>query len=409
MIIKNQYLKHIVGITVVFSLIIFGVVTVMNWKNTHDLQDILEDSVESQLISIAYAAQEMIDVDAFISYNSEADKDADIEHYNETLNSLRQLGKNVKAEYIYALKKLDDGTTVFVFDTDTEDPEVFIEYETGEIHEQAFRGEDVAGILNLTDEYGSYNTGAIPIWDDNKVVGVIGVDLEDHHIMAANTQARINMVILSVMLIITLGIMILGMHNLTKQIKKMKAKLERDAHYDTVTGLPNRKYLMEYLDQSIQLHPKTSFALLFIDLDNFKSVNDNAGHDAGDELLRHIAEYLDSAIANSKAFRPSAGQLNIAARVGGDEFIQIIQNIDTEEQAAEAANILLDGFKNQNFDRYIKKFNVGMSIGIALYPYHAENFHVLIKYADIAMYHSKRGGKNTYTFYNDTLPHNVED
>lgn len=403
MVIKTQYNKHIIGITAVFCLIVFGLVSFMNLKNTWDLQAILENSVKSQLTSISYAAQEVIDIEKFMTYNSNEDKDADLENYNATLRQLRALCTNTGAEYIYLLKKLDDGRVVFVFDTDPEDEEVFIEYDIEEVHAEAFEGKESAGVLNLVDEYGSYNTGAIPIWYNGRVVGIIAVDIEDHHIRASQQQATINAIVLSVLLVLTMGIMLWGMSRMMKRIRKMYAKLEWDAHYDAVTGLPNRKHLIEYLDHMVTESPDLPFALLFIDLDNFKHVNDTAGHDAGDELLRHIAEYLNHTTENTVSFRPSAGQLNIAARIGGDEFIQVVQGVETEEQAAGLAKNLLDGFTKYGDDRFIKKYNVGMSIGVALYPYHSDNYHVLIKYADLAMYHSKRAGKNTYNIYNDEM------
>ena len=132
-------------------------------------------------------------------------------------------------------------------------------------------------------------------------------------------------------------------------------------------------------------------------------MNDNAGHDAGDALLRHIAQYLDGALENTKSFRPAAGQLNIAARVGGDEFIQVVHGVETEEKAREIAIRLLGNFKNQYLDRFIEKYAVGLSVGVALYPYHSDNYHVIIKYADMAMYAAKQAGKNQYRLYSDEL------
>ena len=120
-------------------------------------------------------------------------------------------------------------------------------------------------------------------------------------------------------------------------------------------------------------------------------------------MLLHIAQYLDSSAENAKSFRPSAGQLNIAARVGGDEFIQVVNGVDTKEKAQEVTDHLLKNFASQHIDRYIEKYGVGMSIGVALYPYHSDNYHVLIKYADMAMYHAKHGGKNQYRIYTDEM------
>ena len=98
-----------------------------------------------------------------------------------------------------------------------------------------------------------------------------------------------------------------------------------------------------------------------------------------------------------------SGALNIAARVGGDEFIQVVGGVDTAEKAAEIAGRLLADFKSQHLDRYIEKYNVGLSVGVALYPYHSDNYHVIIKYADMAMYAAKHAGKNQFCVYTDEL------
>lgn len=91
--------------------------------------------------------------------------------------------------------------------------------------------------------------------------------------------------------------------------------------------------------------------------------------------------------------------LNIAARVGGDEFVQVVTGVDNIEEAAKVAEDILDGFTNAGLHRFIGKYNVGLSIGVALCPHHTQNFHVLIKYADVAMYQAKRNGKNQYCVY----------
>ena len=190
----------------------------------------------------------------------------------------------------------------------------------------------------------------------------------------------------------------------------MQKKLFDMANYDVLTGLPNRQYLMNYLTEISQkaLEQQASFALLLIDLDNFKSVNDNAGHDAGDELLRDIAKYLDSMNSNSKSFRPPPGLLNVSARIGGDEFIQIIYNVETIDEVEKVAKKLLDNFRSHVNNRNVEKYHVGLSIGAALFPYHTNNYNVLIKYADIAMYNAKSGGKNAYCIYSDDM-HQVDE
>ncbi|GHU89321.1 hypothetical protein FACS1894202_07220 [Clostridia bacterium] len=388
----------------VFFILLLGVVTAMTLKNTSELSDILEESVKSQLISISIAAREIIDADKFESYNSMADAEADAEAYNQTLMQLRTLQTEVGAQYIYALKQMN-GKYYFIFDTDAEDEEVFIEYELSPVHEHAFIGRESANILNVDDIYGTYNTGAVPIWKDGRVIGIVSTDIEDEFLGNSAGTARTNAISMIVTVVVTMGLMFFVVLLLVRRVRTMQDKLYRMANYDTVTGLPNRQYLMSYL-QEISVSKKamnSHFAMLFIDLDNFKKVNDGAGHDAGDELLRNIAAYLKNVHKGSQAFRPSAGILNVSARIGGDEFVQIVPGVGDETEAAIVAQKILDNFRTQAMDRFIEKYQVGLSIGVALFPYHSNNYNVLIKYADIAMYHAKRGGKNSFRVYNEDM------
>lgn len=387
-------------IVLIFFIVILAFVTAMNIKNTQDLRYFLEDSVQDQLVSISIAAREALDIDAFVSYEDASVTELD--EYQQTLSKLRQLQKSMGAEYIYALKELN-GEYVFVFDTDEEDEEVFIPYELSRVHEKAFQGYASADIMNVDDDYGSFNTGAVPIIQGGQVVGIICADIVDHYMERSISTANINSIILIVSLLVTMAIMFIVVVRLLRRVWTMQEKLEYMAHHDNITGLPNRQYLLDYLDKATKSKNSAPFALFFIDLDNFKTVNDNAGHDAGDELLRHIAQYLESSSENAQSFRPSAGKLNIAARIGGDEFVQVIRGVDTAQKAGEIAQKLLDGFITQYTDRYVEKYNVGMSIGVAVYPLHTESYHVLIKYADLAMYEAKNAGKNQYKIYNDEM------
>ena len=384
------------------------VVVFMNVKNSNDYRGFLEDSIKSQLVSISVAARELIDMDAFQSYNSEEDVAADQAHYDETLASLRSLCDNVGAEYIYALKYVNN-QCVFVFDTDTEDTEIFIEYELSPVHLLAFGGQETADLMNVQDEYGSFHTGAVPLWHNGQIAGIISTDITDAFLAESNAAAKFNAAALVTLMIVTMGGMLIVLFVLMRRVQAMQTKLQILAHHDAVTGLPNRAYLMEYLKGITSREKAAPFALFFIDLDNFKRVNDQAGHDAGDELLRHIATFLNNAVSGSKSFRPSAGRLNIAARIGGDEFIHIVTDIETEQAAASMAEKLLADFKNNNFDRFIEKYGVGLSIGVALFPYHTDDYHVLIKYADIAMYQAKRARKNAYHIYSDEMASKQEN
>lgn len=397
---KKQH-NIVIVIVIAFFMLILAIVVGMNVKNTMNLRSILADSVKSQLISTSIAAREMIDVDAFVEYEDESV--AELPEYRETLSRLRALCNSVGAQYIYALKKQGD-QYVFVFDTDTENEEIFIDYELSPVHKTAFSGVNAADIMNVDDEYGSFNTGAVPIRRNNVVVGIVCTDTEDQFLSSSFETAFTNSVLMVGILVVAMLTMLLIVLRLLKHLAAMRMKLQQQALYDNVTKLPNRQYLMDHLAKLTSDENKQPFALFFVDLDNFKRVNDNAGHDAGDELLRHIGQYLDSAAQeNTKSFRVGSGPLNIAARVGGDEFIQVVGDVDTEERAAEIATSLLDNFKSQHVDRYVEKYNVGLSIGVALYPYHSDNYHVIIKYADMAMYAAKHSGKNNFRIYADEM------
>ena len=395
---KIQYIPILS--VIVFSIVVLSITIFMTLRNTNDMRHILEASLKSELISTSIAARFLIDVERFDTYNSLEDIQNDWAHYQQTLADLRILKQQLGVTYIYALKSID-GNYYFIFDTDLESDAIFDDYEIAEVHERAFLGEEAAGIMNVSDIYGDFNTGAIPIWRDGKVIGVVSTDIADVYFQESVETANRNAVILVVALLITMAAMTVTVFIQQRRVRDMQEKLYRTANYDSLTGLPNRQYLMTYLAEVEATDPneQTPFALLLLDLDNFKRVNDNAGHEAGDELLSDIATYLDAICRNTKTFHPTAGALNVSVRIGGDEFVQIVPGISTEIEAQIIAKSLIENFTSKEIDQYVEKYKVGLSIGVALFPTHTNNTKELIKYADIAMYHSKNSGKNTYRIY----------
>jgi diguanylate cyclase (GGDEF)-like protein len=216
---------------------------------------------------------------------------------------------------------------------------------------------------------------------------------------------------------VTVAVVMLGMGTLLfllmRQVKVMQDKLARMAHYDPVTGLPNRQYLIDHLESSKAADSKTPYALFFTDLDNFKTVNDKAGHDAGDALLKRIGAFLMKVPGlddrkNTRIFRPAAGRLNVTARIGGDEFVMLVPDVGCREEAAHIAETIIESFHRHVTDEHVTKYGVSLSIGAALYPSQSEEYHVILKYADIAMYHAKRAGKNGYRIYDHEMPEKRE-
>lgn len=177
--------------------------------------------------------------------------------------------------------------------------------------------------------------------------------------------------------------------------KRAEQKIAHLAHYDYLTDLPNRALLQDVLNHSVVLAKRNrhKVAVLFIDLDGFKTINDTLGHEAGDLLLKGVSQRIKGALRESDA----------VARMGGDEFILVLDNIESAENALFAANKILVAL-SEPFDLMGQPGRVGGSIGISIFPDDSEDPVQLVKQADEAMYLSKQSGKNTCRFYRELLP-----
>jgi diguanylate cyclase (GGDEF)-like protein/PAS domain S-box-containing protein len=176
--------------------------------------------------------------------------------------------------------------------------------------------------------------------------------------------------------------------------KKAEKTIEHMAFYDTLTGLPNRNMFNKYLNELFNEHNIQSAAVLFIDLDRFKIINDTKGHSIGDLVLQKVASRLQNVIQME----------GIVSRQGGDEFIIFIEDTG-KEKAATMAQQILDEF-SKPFECNDYEFFVTPSIGISLYPVDGNDEETLIKNADSAMYVAKERGKNNYQFYSSFLNEN---
>jgi diguanylate cyclase (GGDEF)-like protein/PAS domain S-box-containing protein len=177
--------------------------------------------------------------------------------------------------------------------------------------------------------------------------------------------------------------------------KRAEQKIAHLAHYDYLTDLPNRALLLDVLNHSIALakRNKHKAAILFLDLDGFKKVNDTLGHDAGDLLLKAVSGRLKETIRDS----------DTVARVGGDEFILVLDNIESDANASRVADKIISALA-QPFLLMEQSVHIGGSIGISMFPENADSPAKLVKQADAAMYLAKECGKNTYRFYRDVTP-----
>ncbi|TNJ61868.1 EAL domain-containing protein [Paenibacillus hemerocallicola] len=172
--------------------------------------------------------------------------------------------------------------------------------------------------------------------------------------------------------------------------KQLEARLRHQAYHDTVTGLPNRLLLNERIAEAIQHadHNRRIFAVLFLDLDRFKRINDTLGHSVGDQLLKTIAERLVSCLRGSDTI----------ARIGGDEFVVLLCGMAHAEDSVAIAQNMIQSLTSPIFlGRH--ELYVTVSVGISFYPNDGRDAHTLIKHADQAMYRAKDQGRNNYQLY----------
>jgi len=172
--------------------------------------------------------------------------------------------------------------------------------------------------------------------------------------------------------------------------KEAEKRIHRLAYYDTLTGLPNRRMLLDRLQQALAQAQRDGrhLGLLFLDLDNFKDINDSHGHDFGDALLRDVAARL---LANMRG-------TDTLARLGGDEFVVLLTAENCQESAVVAAQRILSLF-SRPFTVEDREITCSTSIGIAIYPADGQDAESLIKCADNAMYHAKSEGRASYRLF----------
>ncbi|MET0356034.1 MAG: EAL domain-containing protein [Cellvibrio sp.] len=189
-------------------------------------------------------------------------------------------------------------------------------------------------------------------------------------------------------------------HLLERELFESHQRLRTLAENDSLTGLANRYYFDESLRTAIpranRLNDK--LALLFLDLDNFKIINDTMGHDAGDQLLKEVARRLLHVVRNG----------DIVCRLGGDEFAILAHNFETQDRIVQLAERILEELRHPFLIKNSEQF-ISASIGVATYPDAGHDATDMLKAADLAMYRAKRDGKNSYHFFSLALQAQVQE
>ena len=186
----------------------------------------------------------------------------------------------------------------------------------------------------------------------------------------------------------------IGTHADITERKMLEQRMHHMAHYDPLTDLPNRALITERLQQAVvrARRDRSHLAVMFIDLDKFKPINDTLGHEIGDLLLQQVAQRL----------RVSVRASDTVARIGGDEFIVLLSSIEQERDAVIVAEKILQALIEE-FEIEGHRLHISGSIGIAAYPEHGDNEKLLMINADIAMYHAKKQGRNDYRIFVPTM------
>jgi diguanylate cyclase (GGDEF)-like protein/PAS domain S-box-containing protein len=177
--------------------------------------------------------------------------------------------------------------------------------------------------------------------------------------------------------------------------KMNEETIKKLAFYDPLTQLPNRRLLHDRIKHGIESNRRTGhlMAVLMLDLDKFKAVNDNFGHAAGDELLKQVAKRIKACLR----------EVDTVARLGGDEFVVLLDDIHSPNDSEKLANSLIESLTHPFSLSQSDNVQIGTSIGIAFYPLHGDDGDVLIDKADTALYHAKDNGKGRFTYFSETL------
>ena len=267
-------------------------------------------------------------------------------------------------------------------------------------YELSIQYADNLPLINMfTENMTSLESNLFPKFESNKYITIgqdkISIKISKQLGFKQNSIVMILIIVLVVIVIYVAVYKYMKMHFESERIKnKAEQKLYQQANYDQLTGLANRHYFEDYFSRILLSHKRQvkKLALLYIDLNDFKEVNDNLGHHVGDALLQEASVIISQAIRGD----------DLASRFGGDEFVVLLDQVGNEQDVKRVINRLTEVFSNVEFiDHY--KIKLSASVGYAIYPDNGETFESMLKVADKNMYKHKRAQKN-----NNVIPMNKD-
>lgn len=270
------------------------------------------------------------------------------------------------SEFPYIMCSLAEGRMLEIYDADDLAPDKHSEIER-------FAGEDVRSLLIM------------PIENDNNVYGYLVLKTFSEK-KKWTTMVKSNLKIVTNIIAETI-----------ERIRQEK-QINYMAYYDSLTGLPNRTLFKDRLTQAVLMAKRYNgmFAVIFIDLDSFKYVNDTIGHEGGDDLILKVSQKLSESLRKSDS----------VSRFGGDEFLLMFNNISNTDNVCRIADKIINIFK-QPFTVRDQEIYISVSAGVAVYPYDGEDADTLIRNADIAMYQAKAKGKGQYCLCTEDMKEEV--
>ncbi|MBC7697120.1 MAG: GGDEF domain-containing protein [Bacteroidia bacterium] len=359
-----------------------------------------DEEMRDNLITYTNTIEQSIDWKPFaatLNVNPNQIKASDLAQLELQLKNACKV--NSECHFIYLLYQ-DNNQVKFLLDASPQPPseisqlgEVFVEASAELKHVMNTRKPYVEG--PVTDHWGTWVSTRVPVTSTIHTPNFVMLSID---VAATDWNRRVlkKTIVPVVTTLIFLGILI-GFFYQNKVRDKLfseqlhsTSQLNELANNDALTGLPNRRLLEDRMTQALKSAKRTQriVAVFFIDLDNFKIINDTYGHAVGDELLKSVTARLIRLLREE----------DTVARIGGDEFIVLLPKLRVEQEAITTAEKVVAELA-MPFTIAEHLLQIGASVGIVLYPRHDNDPYNLIKYADSAMYVAKRQGRNCYSVY----------